>query len=233
MVYDFDDAIYTRSLVYKNPIDRLRDWDKPGKVLKLADTVIAGTSYLANYADQHSNGQIEVLPTVVDHTVYCPRPISDEQSDITLGWIGTPRGSSYVADMMPVFKNLTSRHPNLRMIFVGCAPFETEGLNIEFRQWKLENEPSDIASFDIGIMPLTDDEETRGKCGFKLIQYMSSGVAAVGSPVGANNDIIENGTSGLFASTLLEWEEQIERLITNKSLRKKLQNSGRKRVIEH
>jgi glycosyltransferase involved in cell wall biosynthesis len=233
MVYDFDDAIYTRSLVYKNPIDRLRDWDKPSKVLKLADTVIAGSSYLADYADQHTNGQVEILPTVVDHTVYCPRAISDEQGKITLGWIGTPRGSSYVADMMPVFKNLASRHPSLRMVFVGCAPFEKESLDIEFRQWTLENEPSDIASFDIGIMPLTDDEETRGKCGFKLIQYMSSGVAAVGSPVGANNDIIESEVSGLFASSLLEWEEQIERLITDKPLRKRLQASGRKRAIDH
>ena len=172
MMYDFDDAIYTRSLVYKNPIDRLRDWDKPSKVLGKADTVIAGSHYLAAYAKQHTNGQVEVLPTVVDHTIYCPRTTEDRQSKITLGWIGTPRGSSYVAEMMPVFKKLASRHPNLRMVFVGCAKFDTEGLDIEFREWELKNEPSDIASFDIGIMPLTDDEETRGKCGFKLIQYM-------------------------------------------------------------
>jgi glycosyltransferase involved in cell wall biosynthesis len=136
-----------------------------------------------------------------------------------------------VADLMPVFQQLATAHPRLQLVFIGCAPFETKGLPIEFRDWSLAREPEDIAGFDIGIMPLTDDEETRGKCGFKLIQYMSSGVAAVGSPVGANNEIIEPETSGLFADTPEEWFSALDRLIGDGALHKRLAEGGRARAI--
>ncbi|WP_322867282.1 glycosyltransferase family 4 protein [Aquicoccus sp. G2-2] len=232
MIFDFDDAIYAPALAYRNPIDRLRDWSKTGKVIARSDTVIAGSRYLADYAARTATGKIEILPTVVDHEVYCPNP-DKPKNHVTLGWIGTPRGSHYVADMMPVFKRLVSAHPQLRMVFIGCAPFDTEGLPIEFREWSLEREPADTASFDIGIMPLTDDEETRGKCGFKLIQYMSCGVAAVASPVGANNEIIEGSVSGLFASTPEQWHGALDRLIRDDRFRETLAENGRARAIAH
>ncbi|RKF14742.1 glycosyltransferase [Roseovarius spongiae] len=229
LVFDFDDAIYTPSLAYSNPIDRLRDWTKTGKVIGRADTVIAGSRYLADYAARTASGVIEVLPTVVNHEVYAPRP--RKGGAVTLGWIGTPRGSHYVADLMPVFRRLAGAHPRLRMVFIGCAPFDAEGLPIEFRDWSLDREPQDIAEFDIGIMPLTDDEETRGKCGFKLIQYMSSGVAAVGSPVGANREIIEEGESGLFADSPDDWFGALDRLIGDDALRARLAAGGRDRAV--
>lgn len=231
LIFDFDDAIYAPSLAYSNPIDRLRDWSKTGKVIARADTVIAGSRYLADYAARTARGTVEVLPTVVDHEVYKPRARRIDDG-LTLGWIGTPRGSHYVADMMPIFRRLTEAHPQLRMVFIGCAPFATEGLPIEFRDWSLEREPEDIAGFDIGIMPLTDDEETRGKCGFKLIQYMSSGVTAVGSPVGANMEIIEGGKSGLFADSPEEWFSVLDRLARDDALRTRLAAAGRARALE-
>lgn len=232
MVFDFDDAIYMPSLAYKNAIDRLKDWNKPAKVIARADTVIAGSRYLADYANKTATGRVEVLPTVVDHEVYKPRASSGQDGTITLGWIGTPRGSSYVADLMPVFKTLSAQTPQLRLVFIGCAPFDPQGLPIEFREWSLTREADDIAGFDIGIMPLTDDEETRGKCGFKLIQYLSSGVAAVGSPVGPNREIIEDGVSGLLATTLPEWEQALTKLITDTPFRTGMAAAGRKRAIE-
>jgi len=231
MVFDFDDAIYMPSLAYPNAIDRLRDWSKPAKVIAKSDTVIAGSEYLADYARKTATGRVEVLPTVVDHQVYKPRDRKDGNQHITLGWIGTPRGSHYVADLMPVFKSLYAKTPSLRFVFIGCAKFAAEGLPIEFRDWSLAREPQDIAEFDIGIMPLTDDEETRGKCGFKLIQYMSSGVAAIGSPVGANKEIIEDGISGLFADGLRGWEQGLSRLIEDRKLRASLSEKGRTRAV--
>ena len=233
MIFDFDDAIYTRSLAYDNPIDRLRDWSKPARLMARADTVIAGSPYLADYARRHAAGLVEVLPTVVDHRQFVPRARRGDEGGITLGWIGTPRGSRYVADLMPVFRRLARRHANLRMVFIGCAPFETEGLPIEFRDWSLAREAEDIAGFDIGIMPLSDDEETRGKCGFKLIEYMSCAVAAIGSPVGVNRQIIEHGVSGLLADSEEEWEAAIERLIRDRAYRAAMQKAGRERAIRH
>lgn len=231
MVFDFDDAIYIPSLVHTSIVDRLRDWSKPSRVIARADTVIAGSQYLAEYARRTAKGRVTVLPTVVDHKVYTPRPELRDENRVTIGWIGTPRGSAYVADMKPVFKALHARHSNLRFIFIGCAKFEPEGLPVEFRDWSLAREPQDINEFDIGIMPLTDDEETRGKCGFKLIQYMSSGVAAVGSPVGANNEIIEHGISGLLAGPAPEWQAALSRLVMDREFRTRLADAGRARAI--
>ena len=114
----------------------------------------------------------------------------------------------------------------MNFVFIGASPFAADGLPIEFRNWSLASEPSDIANFDIGIMPLTDDEETRGKCGFKLIQYMSSGVAAVASPVGVNTQIINAGQNGLFAETESHWEECLARLIEHATLRQRVARDG-------
>ncbi|WP_415234880.1 glycosyltransferase family 4 protein [Sneathiella sp.] len=234
MVFDFDDAIYTRSLAYDNPVDRLRDFSKTAKVIAAADTIITGSSYLAAYAKQHSQstGQVRVLPTVVDDQIYRPKNNRAKDETITLGWIGTPRGSHYVADLMPVFKELCNRFQQLRMVFVGVEPFDTENLPIELRDWSLKREIDDISDFDIGIMPLTDDEETRGKCGFKIIQYMSCGVAPVVSPVGANTDIVTDGETGLFANTPNQWRDQISRLIEDETFRKQMAEKGRQRVAE-
>ena len=230
MIFDFDDAIYLPSLAYSNVIDRLRDWSKPSKVIARADTVIAGSQYLADYAHRSAKGVVEVLPTVVDHEVYKPRPDIRKSDHVTIGWIGTPRGSGYVADLMPVFEKVHAKFPQVRFVFIGCAKFQTRGLPIEFRDWTLEREPHDISEFDIGIMPLTDDEETRGKCGFKLIQYMSSGVAPVASPVGANNEIVEEGISGLFAQDPDEWEASLSELVGDQQLRERLSAAGRTRA---
>lgn len=231
VLFDFDDAIYMPSLAFDNAIDRLRDWSKPAKIIARADTVIAGSAYLADYARRQGARRVRILPTVVDHTVYAPRPAGAADGSVTLGWIGTPRGSGYVAGLMPVFKRLHARAPGVKFVFIGCTPFDPQGLPIEFREWDLAREPQDIAGFDIGIMPLTDDEETRGKCGFKLIQYMSCGVAAIGSPVGVNNEIIEDGVSGLLAGSSAEWEEGLSRLVLDGGYRRSIAERGRQRAV--
>ena len=107
LVFDFDDAIYTRSLAYSNPLDRLRDWSKTGKILARANQIIAGNQYLADYAGQfNSVDRINVLPTVVDPGVYSPDANINQRPGVTVGWIGTPRGSSYLKDLKPAFQRL-------------------------------------------------------------------------------------------------------------------------------
>ncbi len=234
IVFDFDDAIYLPSLAYSNPIDRLRDWSKTAKIISLADATIAGNDHLAGYARQHAKpgARIEILPTVVDPDVYKPRLDSDGGGKVTIGWIGTPRGSRYVEDLKQVFARISQKYPQAKFVFVGSKAFATDGLPIEFRDWSLAREPADIAGFDIGIMPLTDDEETRGKCGFKLIQYMSSGVSAIASPYGVNTQIIEAGRTGLFAQTDQQWEQSLAHLIEDRQLRKSFGVRGRQAVVD-
>ncbi len=230
LLFDFDDAIYMRSLVFDNPLDRLRDWDKPNKVVNMSDHVVAGSYYLANWAQKYAGPKtsVSVLPTVVDANLYEPSTLK-KSDEIVIGWIGTPRGSSYLQTLLPLAKELSKSHKHVRWVFVGAEPFDAEGAPIEFRTWALDREVPDIQSFDIGIMPLTDDEETRGKCGFKLIQYMSCGVAVVGSPVGVNKEIVEDGVSGLLADTPEQWSENILRLLNDSEFRARCVRNGRAR----
>lgn len=235
LIFDFDDAIYIPSLAYNNPLDRLRDWDKPAKLIQMAAHVVVGNNYLKGYACRYlaREDRISVVPTAVDTKVYKPAEEVETRRTVTVGWIGTPRGSNYLWWLLPVIRELASRYPQLEFKFVGAKPFDAGGLPVEFKTWQLDEEVSNIQSFDIGIMPLTDDEETRGKCGFKLIQYMSTGLPVVCSPVGANLDIVEQGCTGLFAASLAEWTDALVKLIEDPTLRRALARAGRERVITH
>jgi glycosyltransferase involved in cell wall biosynthesis len=233
LVFDFDDAIYTKSLAYDNPLDRLRDWNKTGKIIKKANKVIAGSAYLAQYALRYNSAEnIHVLPTVVDPGVYVPDAGRANRPGVTVGWIGTPRGSAYLKDLIPAFRRLSATRSDVKFVFVGAKPFDPEGLPIEFRTWSLDRESAEVGSFDIGIMPLTDDEETRGKCGFKLIQYMSAEVAPVCSPVGANLHIVRDGVTGLFARSTDDWADAIIMLADRADVRRRMGEAGRDTVIE-
>jgi glycosyltransferase involved in cell wall biosynthesis len=231
MVFDFDDAIYTPSTAYNNPLDKFRDWNKTGKLIRMADHVVTGSDYLANYVVNQGFPveKVTVIPTVVDTSVYIPvpRPKQDNTESLVIGWIGTPRGTSYLIDLMPVFTQLCRKFKGIKFLFSGAEPYDTQGLPIEFKPWRLSEEIKDLQRFDIGIMPLTDDEESRGKCGFKLIQYMSVGIPAVCSPVGANTAIIAEGKSGFFAASYESWFENLSRLIENPTLRLALGQNGR------
>lgn len=229
LVFDFDDAIYAPSLAYRNPLDRLRDFGKPAKLIRLASHIIAGNDHLRDYAARFTDtpSRITVIPTVVDTSEYAPSTSVKSPTTCVIGWIGTPRGSSYLKDLLGVFADLARTLPQASFKFVGAQPFETGSLPITFKPWRLADEVADLQSFDIGIMPLTDDEETRGKCGFKLIQYMSVGIPVICSPVGANLSIVDNETSGYFASTPSEWLEKLKQLVQDPGLRRRLGHRGR------
>ena len=88
-----------------------------------------------------------------------------------------------------------------------------------------------IRSMDIGIMPLTDSPFARGKCGYKLIQYMACGLPVVASPVGVNAEIVEHGVNGFLASSSAEWREAIVRLAGDRELRLRMGTAGRQKVV--
>ena len=221
LVFDFDDSIWMPSLAYSNPLDRLRDFGKPAKVIGLARHIVVGSEYLRRYALRFAlqPERVTVIPTVVDTATYRPAARVAQRARIIIGWIGTARGSSYLRELVGVMTQLAQGGRKLAFKFVGAEPFDTAGLAVEFKPWRLEDEVADLQSFDIGIMPLTYDEETRGKCGFKLIQYMAVGIPVVCSPVGANLDIVEEGGNGFFARTPQEWLARLQLLIENDDMR--------------
>jgi glycosyltransferase involved in cell wall biosynthesis len=232
MVFDFDDAIYTPATNYDNPLDRLRDWSKPAELVRRADIVVPGSEVLAGFARRAGAGpdRVEVLPTVVDGELFTPEPAARTQGAVTVGWIGTPRNTSYLHPLRPALEAVAAAHPEVRFLFVGARPFDCGNAPVTFRDWRLDREVADLRSFDIGIMPLPDDEQARGKCGFKLIEYMAVGAACVASPVGANLSILHPGGTGLFASTPGEWSDALCRLVADPELRRRMGEAGRRRV---
>jgi glycosyltransferase involved in cell wall biosynthesis len=234
MVFDFDDSIHLRSSGYDNPLDRLRDFSKPARLVGLAHAVVPGSRWLAERAVEMGcpPERIEVLPTVVDARLFAPRrrPVREE---IVVGWIGTPRNTAYLTFLRDVMETVAARHPAARFRFVGAEPFHEGRAPAEFREWSLEGEVAEVQDFDIGIMPLPDDDFTRGKCGFKLIEYMAVGAATVASPVGANLDITVDGATGLFATTPEDWVSALDRLLGDAGLRARMGAAGRARVEAH
>jgi glycosyltransferase involved in cell wall biosynthesis len=113
---------------------------------------------------------------------------------------------------------------------VGSGPLDLPGVPIEIVNWSEASETAQLHGFDIGIMPLTDDPWARGKCGFKLIQYMACGLPVVASPVGVNCQIVEHGGNGYLAGTEAEWVSALTTLLDDAALRERLGRAGRLKV---
>ena len=102
---------------------------------------------------------------------------------------------------------------------------------VEHVPWSLARQDAAVAELDIGIMPLDENSPfTRGKCSYKLLQYMAAGVPCVASPVGMNAEVVESGENGFLASTPAEWSEAFERLASSTELRERLGRAGRRRI---
>ena len=230
VIFDFDDAIYVPSTAYRNALDRLRDFTKPAWLARRADAVVPGSRHLAEFARRAGADpeRIAILPTVVDTDVFFPDPARRDPDRLTIGWIGTPRGTSYLHALRAAMAQVAAECPAARFVFVGAEPFACPGVSVQFPSWQLEREVADLQSFDIGLMPLADDEEARGKCGFKIIEYMAVGAAVVCSPVGANADIVSDGVTGFFADTPESWSNALLRLARDAELRTRMGHEGRR-----
>ena len=233
LIFDFDDAIFLPSSSKPNSfIERFKNPVKTTKVIKMSSHVIAGNDYLANFASGY-NDKITVIPTPIDTNRYSPpKNIYDEKREVIIGWTGSITTLDFLNVLENVFIILSDSFKHLKFKIVG-AKFNVEGnLNIINKTWSLNEEIKDLQGFDIGIMPMPDNEWTRGKCGFKAILYMSMGIPCICSPVGMNKQIISDGANGFLADTGDEWIKKLSLLIENPDLRKRIGCAGRKIVEE-
>ncbi|MHB1190242.1 MAG: glycosyltransferase, partial [Armatimonadota bacterium] len=192
LVFDFDDAVWTSPHGNWSILSKAKARTRLGAVLSCASCVIAGNEYLARYAHRY-NPKVKVIPTCIDTDYY--RPVEHSSKTLSIGWIGSSPNLPYLAALEPVFARLSSEKVKLMVV---CDKEYRSSLTTEFIPWDLKAELASIQSMDIGIMPLPDDEWTRGKCGFKSIQYMSCGIPSVSSPVGFNNELIDDGANGFL-----------------------------------
>ena len=143
-----------------------------------------------------------------------------EREVVTIGWIGSRSTSDDLREVLPIVGRLNERGVKARLVLIGAGPLEFTAPCLERRPWSEASEADELASFDIGIMPLPDNEWTRGKCGYKLLQYFAAGVPAVASPVGVNTRIVgDRRERGLLAATPQEWSSSLEELVKDHQAR--------------
>jgi glycosyltransferase involved in cell wall biosynthesis len=231
IVYDFDDSIFLPASSSANNIVRwLKNPRKIAQILKISTIVIAGNNYLRQYAVQY-NKNVIVIPTPIDTERYFPSSNPRPNNKIIIGWIGTYSTNKYLHILKKVFLKLINKYANsIEIRLIGCRNNFLDTPGIIYHNWSLPTEIKDLQAFDIGVMPIYDDEWTRGKCAFKIIQYMAVGASVVASPVGMNKEIINDGENGFLAISEKDWFDKLCLLVDNLSLRQKFTLNGKSTI---
>ena len=232
MIFDFDDAIWLQNVSAGNKaLGFLKDAEKTAKLIAMSDMVFAGNAYLTAYAKQH-NSNTKLIPTVVNTANYT-RIKQAPREQICIGWSGSFSTIPYFEQALPVLQQIKNKYGD-KVYFkvIGDANYYNKELNIKGVAWKSETEVAELSEIDIGIMPLPNDEWTKGKCALKGLLYMSLEQAAVLSDVGVNGTVVQDGENGFLASSTEEWVNKLSILIENKNLRQAMGKKARQTVIE-
>ena len=230
LIYDFDDAV-----MYKDSAPDRFSWTRHlgfRRTVRRADVVIAGNEVLAGHARRY-NANVCVLPTglkVDDYTVRQDHRAED--GTVQLGWIGSASTLGYLAGIAGALEEIGRRYPNVVLRIIGDRFLELKNMPVERRVWSLDTQASDLAACHVGLAPLPDNRFTRGKCGFKILQYAATGIPFVASGVGVNRIFTDQSGAGYIADGADEWISRIATLVEDENLRSQLGQRGRRYVAQ-
>jgi glycosyltransferase involved in cell wall biosynthesis len=222
LVFDVDDAIWLA------PPDGKRACIRAAQC---AEVVLAGNQYIADWFSGYSQ-KVEIVPTAVDADQY--RLIPRELTEFTIGWIGTSSNLRNIENISDALVNFFRLVPTARLLVVSDRPPRLSNMepeNVVFIPWRRAEEVQRINSFDVGIMPLSDDAWSRGKCSFKMLQYMACEVPCVASPIGMNYEVMQEASFGFSPRTQSEWLDALVALYEDASLRQNFAANGRALVL--
>lgn len=224
-VADYDDAVFHRYDMH--PVGPVRVFlgRKIDQVMHHAGLVVAGNAYIAERATKAKAQRVEILPSVVDVNQYA---IKHHKPDSTfgIGWIGSPVTAPYLGLIHEALRELSQENA-IRLVLVGAGVRPFHDIKTEVLSWNEDIELTVNQKFDVGIMPLADGPFERGKCGYKLIQYMAGGLPIVASPVGVNQQIVEHGINGYLANSTEDWIHYLRKLRDDVQSRKVMGTAGR------
>jgi len=230
IVYDFDDAImYDAGNPNKPSLKRQKAFQR---TVSFADIVIAGNYYLAEHAKKF-NKNVEILPTGLDTKSYTIQAKPKKEDNIRLVWIGSRSTLRYLTEIEPVLEEIGSRFGNVVLRIICDYFFDLKNMQVEKNAWSMQTQVSDLITSDIGLAPLPDNRFTKGKCGFKILQYAAAGLPIVTSPVGINSEYVRDGVTGFHASSIPQWIDRITKLIKNAELRKQMGTAGKVHVEKY
>lgn len=230
-IVDYDDAVFHNYDLSDNKFVRFFLSKKIDKVMKNASYVLTGNNYLAERARLAGAKKVQILPTVVDHIKYkkCKKLVNKV---LTIGWIGSPSTQKYIIEILSELIIAYQQIP-FRLLLIGATQGigkDLEGLDVEIHEWDETIEADMISLMDIGIMPLNDGPWEKGKCGYKLIQYMACGVPIIASDVGVNSDIVESTNAGLIVKKDEFWSNKLIQLLNSSELREQYGRFGKEAV---
>lgn len=230
-VAEYDDALFHRYELSANAVVRAMLGKKIDAVMRDAACVIVGNRYLAERAYRAGAARVEVIPTVVDVTRYKP-VVHREHHRLVIGWIGSPVTQHYLHALHGVLREVCNRHDALLKLIGARADIAKHlpGVPLECVPWTEHTEAELLSDMDVGIMPLPDGPFERGKCGYKLIQYMACGLPVLASPVGINSDLIMPGVNGFLPASAKDWVDAFALLLGSAETRERLGRAGRSRV---
>jgi glycosyltransferase involved in cell wall biosynthesis len=230
-VLDVDDAIWDEGLYAKHSAATLA---------RRVDAVVAGNQYLANWYSQYCRN-VYVVPTAIDCDRFLPAAggaagTSETKDSFVIGWTGSWGNLCFLETIERPLARFLRQNPNARIRVICDSAPTLSGIDIkqvEFLRWSPETESKALQDVDVGIMPLEDTNWTKGKCSFKMLQYMATGIPSIVSPVGMNVEILKLGPCGLAATTDDNWFDALQTLYTNKEASKRMGNVGRALALEH
>lgn len=228
VIFDFDDAIY---LLHTTHANRRLGWLKfPGKtelLCRISDHVVVGNRHLSGYASRY-NRNVTVIPTSVDVDRY--RPAHHRKNGrVVIGWTGSSTSQTHLEMVAPMLARMTSRSDIEFRVLSDSKP-SLPGVEFNWHPWSAQSEVAEMEAFQIGIMPMPDNEWARGKCSLKALLYMAMGIPAVCSPIGANREIITHGENGVLPASEDEWIASIFALVDDPALRQQVGRAGRQTV---
>jgi glycosyltransferase involved in cell wall biosynthesis len=228
--FDIDDAVWMRDSYSAKGFESHKRQGRFRAMVRAAEVVVAGNTYLAEQATQAGARATRVIPTCVDVERY---PLAGHcKPGADLVWVGsssTLRGLEAVAPML----NAIGQHvPEVRLKLVCDRFLRLASLEVVEVPWSEATEAAEIAAADIGVSWVPDDPWSRGKCGLKVLQYMAAGLPVVTNPVGVHTEMVQHGETGFLARTTDEWIDAIRTLAADPGLRQQMGAAGRKVVAE-
>ena len=239
-LYDVDDAIYLKQpkwVGHKRGRSLSREVKFNAMVKRVAITSV-GNKVLSRRAKSVGAKTI-VIPTGIDVDNYSipeTKPLSSESNIITpviAVWVGLPDNLRYLDMVRPALIEVAKKYSQFKLRIISSASLDWDDVPIEFKEWHPDTEKEDVLSADFGIMPLSHDPYSEGKCAFKLLQYMAASLPCIGSPVGANTEVVVPRVTGYLANTTLEWIQSMEELIVSTERRLAMGRAGRQRAEQH